>query len=308
MTAAGPARGLVVDRAARLLVVPRPDGAAGGRAGRPRSASRARLLDVGSADGPSVGWMRGDHQQVSRRPRPARAAPRPGRAAPPRWRCPFGDAHASTWWRPSTSSSTASPRPRRSPSWPGCWRPGGRLLLSVPAYQWAWSRPRRPGRPPPALHAAAAGRGGRGRRVRGRRCTYAFAGVFPVFAAERLAAPAAGGGRRPTTGCRSRRRPRWSGCCSGCPAPRPRWLRRRDLPFGSSVFLARPRSPVSSRGVDAPAKPTQAAASTTRNAQQVRSRASPPTQQVAAARDRAASSHDPTSAPRGRGRGPAHRR
>ena len=69
--------------------------------------------------------------------------------------------------------------------------PGGRMLLSVPAYQWAWRD-----------HDVQAGHhrrytrrrlrpAGGGRRDAGRRATYAFSGVFPLFVAERLRTPAA---------------------------------------------------------------------------------------------------------------------
>ena len=68
-----------------------------------------------------------------------------------------------------------------------------------------------------------------------RRCTYGFAGVFPMFAAERVLRRL----RRPTPG-------------DGLPQVSPtldslfmklsraetRLLRRRDLPFGSSIFLS----------------------------------------------------------------------
>ena len=117
--------------------------------------------------------------------------------------------------------------------------PGGRLLLSVPAYQWAWSdhdvragHHRRYTRPP-------ARRGGRGRRAAGasgRRTP--SAAVFPFFVAERVAPPAAAA---PPTGRRRRLpevSPRADRVLMGLCAAEARVLRRRDLPFGSSVFLA----------------------------------------------------------------------
>ena len=76
--------------------------------------------------------------------------------------------------------------------------PGGRLLLSVPAYQWAWTdhdvragHHRRYTRPRLLAAVEAAG-------FDVRRCTYGFAGVFPMFAAERV--PAAARLRRPAPG------------------------------------------------------------------------------------------------------------
>jgi hypothetical protein len=104
----------------------------------------------------------------------------------------------------------------------------------VPAYQWAWTdhdvragHYRRYTRP--RLLAAVEGAG-----FVVRRCTYGFAGVFPMFAAERVV--------------RRLRPPRTD---DGLPQVSPtldsvfmklsraesRLLRRRDLPFGSSIFL-----------------------------------------------------------------------
>ena len=96
-----------------------------------------RLLDVGSADGPSVGWMRGDRHASPSTCSPTASRPvRASAAPPPRCRSP---TPASTWSPPSTWSSTARTRRWRGRgARPGA-RPGGRLLLSVPAYEWAWS-------------------------------------------------------------------------------------------------------------------------------------------------------------------------
>ena len=63
--------------------------------------------------------------------------------------------------------------------------PGGRLLVSVPAYQWAWSdHDVRAGHHRrytlPRLVTAVEGAG-----FRVLRATYGFAAVFPMFAAER---------------------------------------------------------------------------------------------------------------------------
>lgn len=119
-------------------------------------------------------------------------------------------------------------------------RPGGRLLVSVPAYQWAWTdfdtanghhrRYTRPGL------IAAVERAGFGVE----RASYAFATVFPMFAAERIA--------------RRVRGPRHTEALDVVPVPSlpgpvqtglralcridERILRRGTLPFGSSVFLA----------------------------------------------------------------------
>jgi SAM-dependent methyltransferase len=122
-------------------------------------------------------------------------------------------------------------------------RPGGRLLVSVPAYNWAWSdhdtvngHYRRYTRP---RLVAAVERAG----LRVDRATYAFAAVFPFFAADRLLRRAktalVSGPTEPEdvvtlpdtpaavdrTLARLSRFDRW-------------WLARRDLPLGSSVVLA----------------------------------------------------------------------
>jgi SAM-dependent methyltransferase len=123
-------------------------------------------------------------------------------------------------------------------------RPGGRLVLSVPAYSWAWSD-----------FDVANGHHRRYTRARAEaavehagftvhRSTYAFASVFPLFAAERMA--------------RKVRRSAHGGPADIVPVPQlpkplndallamsrldRRLLERRDLPFGSSVFVAATRA------------------------------------------------------------------
>jgi SAM-dependent methyltransferase len=113
--------------------------------------------------------------------------------------------------------------------------PGGRMLLSVPAYQWAWSD-----------HDLQAGHHRRytrrqltdlveGAGMRVQRATYAFCGVFPLFLAERLRrrlAPAPGRDTRlPRVSFRTDR------VLMALCTLDARLLRHHDLPFGSSVFL-----------------------------------------------------------------------
>ena len=122
--------------------------------------------------------------------------------------------------------------------------PGGRMLLSVPAYQWAWSD-----------HDVQAGHHRRYTRpelvrlVEGSgmevvRATYAFSGVFPLFVAERLPptprSPAVR--RHPAPPGLRARRPRADGavpggtrgCCAAatCPTAR-RCCWSRSSPPGS---------------------------------------------------------------------------
>ena len=123
-------------------------------------------------------------------------------------------------------------------------RPGGHLVLSVPAYSWAWTdfdvANGHHRRYTTARAAAAVERAG----FVTDRVTYGFASVFPMFAAERAA-------RRLT-----RRRPHGPADIVELPQlPGPlnsallglsridrAVLARRDLPFGSSVFLAATRA------------------------------------------------------------------
>lgn len=193
-----------------------------------------RILDVGSADGPSVGWMSGEHTRFTLDVDPRGLARGLGVCGSAE-ELPFADASfdvvgAFDVVEHCRSEAQAVGELAR------VLVPGGRLLLSVPAYQWAWSD-----------HDVRAGhyrRYTRQRLVRAvraaglevERATYAFAGVFPLFAAERLLRRV-----RPQQGEEQR--------LGEPPAAverallsvarrESRVLRRRDLPFGSSVLLA----------------------------------------------------------------------
>lgn len=118
--------------------------------------------------------------------------------------------------------------------------PGGRLVMSVPAYTWAWTdfdvangHHRRYTRPRVVTALRTAG-------FTVERATYGFASVFPAFAAERM--------------LRKVTRRHGSGAADIVELPRvPKLLNaallraaradrlvleRADLPFGSSVFVA----------------------------------------------------------------------
>ena len=114
---------------------------------------------------------------------------RPARAlAGRRWRCPSRDEAFDVVARLRRRRALRATTRSRSPSSTRVLRPGGRMLLSVPAYHWAWSD-----------HDVRAGhhrrytrprlvRPGRGAGLTVERPTYAFGSVFPFFLAERLAA------------------------------------------------------------------------------------------------------------------------
>lgn len=193
----------------------------------------ARVLDVGSADGPSARWL-----------------PQQGRVAvdlDARGLVAGRDACASALalpFRDATFDVVAAfdvvehcePEARAVAELARVLRPGGRLLVSVPAYQWAWSD-----------HDVRAGhhrRYTRGRLVaalereglRVERATHAFALVFPMFVAERagrrLRPPAPGASRLPQPA------PAVDRLLRGLCRLEARLLARRDLPFGSSVLVA----------------------------------------------------------------------
>jgi SAM-dependent methyltransferase len=200
-----------------------------------------RVLDVGSADGPSVAWLRGRGTHVALDLDP-RGLP-PGGVCGSALALPFEDGSfdlvgAFDVVEHCEPEATALAELARVLS------PGGRLFISVPAYQWAWSdfdeengHHRRYTR-----RRAVAAVEGAGLEVL--RATYAFSSVFPLFVAERLfrrARRAAGrAGRSSAADVVSV--PRVS-------APLDRALRAlgrvddrilaaRDLPFGSSVVVA----------------------------------------------------------------------
>ena len=201
-----------------------------------------RILDVGSADGPSVGWLRGgQHVAVDVDVRGLE----PGGVCASATALPFPD---DTFDVVTAFDVIEHVEPERAilDELTRVLRPGGRLLVSVPAYNWAWSdhdtvngHHRRYTRPRLVTAVERTG-------LRVDRATYAFAAVFPFFAADRLLRRAkmalVSGPTGPEdvvtlpntpaavdrTLARLSRFDRW-------------WLARRDLPVGSSVVLAATR-------------------------------------------------------------------
>jgi SAM-dependent methyltransferase len=204
----------------------------------PSLGTPTRVLDVGSADGPSVAWMRGSHTRVAVDTDPRGLAPGEGVCASA-LALPFADGTFDVVAAFDVIEHCA-PEHQAVAELARVLRPGGRLLVSVPAYQWAWSD-----------HDVRAGhhrRYTRPRLVRAvrahglvvRRCTYGFASVFPLFTAERGLRRLRRLSHRPSD--TEQRLPEVSGAMDRlltalCRAEG-RLLRRTDLPFGSSVFLA----------------------------------------------------------------------
>lgn len=194
-----------------------------------------RLLDVGSADGPSVSWVPDSVLRVDLDLDPSGL--RPGGVCASALRLPFAasafDAVSAYDVLEHFEDEAAFLQEIAR-----VLRPGGLLLVSVPAYQWAWTgfdvgsgHHRRYTRPRLVRALAAHG-------LRVERATYAFASTFPLFAADRLRRRMAGGGPRtadltpvPKTVERA---------LLSLTASEARLLQHRDLPFGSSVLaLAR---------------------------------------------------------------------
>lgn len=197
-----------------------------------------RALDLGSADGPSAAWLREAARSTVSLDIDPRGLGSDG-VCGSAMALPFADGSFDAvaafdvieHCEPEQDALGEVHRVLTS---------GGRLVISVPAYTWAWTdfdeanghhRRYTRARAVAALEAA-------GFTVE--RATYGFASVFPAFAAERLL-------RRLT-------RRRGSGAVDIVELPRvPKALNaallsaaradrivlaRRDLPFGSSVFLA----------------------------------------------------------------------
>ena len=209
---------------------------------RPHVEGAGLALDLGSADGPSAGWFRESATRAVSLDIDPRGLGSDG-VCGSALALPFEDGAfdavaAFDVIEHCEPEATALAEVRR------VLRPGGRFVMSVPAYTWAWTdfdvanghhRRYTTGRAVAAVERA-------GFTVQ--RATYGFATVFPMFVAERLARKV------------SRRRPHGPVDIVSLPRlPAPlnslllhlsrvdrAVLSRRDLPFGSSVFLAATRA------------------------------------------------------------------
>jgi SAM-dependent methyltransferase len=207
----------------------------------PYVGSPERLLDVGSADGPSVGWLSA-RQKVSLDLDPRGLRP-PSGVCGSVLALPFADARFEVVSAFDVVEH-CDPEEVALEELNRVLQPGGRLLLSVPAYQWAWSdhdvangHHRRYTRPRAVEAVTAAG-------FEVLRSTYGFSAVFPAFAAERgLRAVRHRVGSSRTDGPADVvDLPRMSTTLArvllGLCRLDERALARCDLPFGSSIFLA----------------------------------------------------------------------
>ena len=205
----------------------------------------ARVLDVGSADGPSVGWLQGRERRTSVDIDIRGLGP--GDVCGSATALPFRDGAfdvvaAFDVIEHIDPEHVAVAELRR------VLTPGGRLLVSVPAYNWAWSD-----------HDTANGHHRRYTRRRlvdalekggfeVNRATYAFTAVFPFFAAERLGRRLRHAvGRRTTAPADVVTLPRTPQVVDRAlrrlTRLDQRWLEHRDLAVGSSVVVAATKVP-----------------------------------------------------------------
>jgi ubiquinone/menaquinone biosynthesis C-methylase UbiE len=193
------------------------------------------VLDVGSADGPSVAWMQGRGRRITLDVNPQGLVPGMSVCASA-LALPFADESFDVIGAFDVLEH-CEPEKQAMTEFTRVLAPGGRLLLSTPAYQWAWTdhdvwagHYRRYTRRQLVSVVAAAG-------LDVLRSTYGFTSVFPFFVAERAM-------RR-----LRRRQPEVRPGLTHTPpvvekvlmaaarADR-RILRRHNLPFGSSIFIA----------------------------------------------------------------------
>ena len=198
-------------------------------------------LDLGSADGPSASWLRDAVERTVALDIDPRGLGSDG-VCGSALDLPFADGtfevvSAFDVMEHCEPEAQALSEVRR------VLRPGGRFVMSVPAYTWAWSD-----------FDVANGHHRRYTRARARsaveaagcsvqRVTPGFATVFPMFAAERAARKLRGRraqGAVDIVEVPSVPKPLNDALLAMCRLDR-HILARTDLPFGSSVFVAATR-------------------------------------------------------------------
>jgi SAM-dependent methyltransferase len=209
---------------------------------KPYVGAPRRLLDVGSADGPSVTWLRGTaehHVSLDVDPRGLSDGGVCGSATG----LPFADACFDVVAAFDVIEH-CDPEAAALAEIARVLAPGGRLLMSVPAYNWAWTshddhnhHHRRYTRRRAVDAIRSAG-------LSPVRATYGFAGTFPMFAAQRLVTRlkergATGAQHLPDGGVAPLPEvsPTVEKVLLGATRIDERLLPRLDLPFGSSVLV-----------------------------------------------------------------------
>ncbi|MBA2529087.1 MAG: methyltransferase domain-containing protein [Euzebyales bacterium] len=194
---------------------------------RAYTAAGGRVLDVGSADGPSVGWLP-DRVPLDVDPRGLRR----GGVCASADQLPFAASTFDVVTAFDVVEHFADDG-RLLAELHRVLKPGGTLLISVPAYQWAWSE-----------FDVRAGHHRRytRRRIDGavraagfsvQRATYAFMLTLPFFTLSRLWTKLGRGSAAVSALPASVER-----VLLGLTGVEERLLSRWDLPAGSSIFLA----------------------------------------------------------------------
>jgi SAM-dependent methyltransferase len=225
------------------------------RAALERFAREPRwVLDVGSADGPSVGWLGSHGRKVSLDIDPRGLGP--GGVCGSALALPFMDETFDVVAAFDVVEH-CDPEGDVLRELSRVLAPGGRLLMSMPAYEWAWTNFDDVNGHYRRYTVARAVRAAQAAGLTVDRATYAFMSVFPFFAFDRL---------------RARLRERFSRADMSSDGPDivplppvPPFaervllslsridrslLKRHDLPFGSSVLVAAMKPP---RGQPEPA-------------------------------------------------------
>ncbi|KRE43558.1 class I SAM-dependent methyltransferase [Knoellia sp. Soil729] len=201
---------------------------------------RRTVLDIGSADGPSASWLHDGTRQLASLdidPRGLGANGVCGSALS----LPFADA-SFDMVSAFDVIEHCDPEDEALAEVARVLQPGGAFLMAVPAYQWAWTdfdvangHFRRYTRRRAVAAVEAAG-------FRVQRSTYAFTSVFPGFVAERVARRLRDRQHRhaaPADVVDVPHVPRaLHHVLMGLTKVDRAVLKRADLPFGSSVFVA----------------------------------------------------------------------
>lgn len=207
----------------------------------PFVGSPERGLDVGSADGPSVGWLRRGGHWVALDIDSRGLAP--GDVCGSAARLPFADrtfdvVAAFDVIEHCDPEAVALAEVSR------VLAPGGRLLISVPAYQWAWTHFDEQNHHFRRYTRKRAVEAVTSQGLEVLRCSHMFASTFPMFAVSRLAtrmrergttAPVLGPDEVPPL---PEVRPAVEKGLMAATRLEQAALSRWDLPFGSSVVIA----------------------------------------------------------------------
>lgn len=201
---------------------------------------RTTVLDIGSADGPSASWLHDDTRALASLDIDPRGLGDNG-VCGSALTLPFADA-SFDMVSAFDVIEHCDPEAEALAEVARVLQPGGTFLMAVPAYQWAWTdfdvanghfRRYTRGRAVAAVEAA-------GFHVE--RSTYAFTSVFPGFVVERIARRLRDHQHRhaaPADVVDVPQVPRaLHHVLMGLTRIDRAVLRRADLPFGSSVFVA----------------------------------------------------------------------